>query len=335
MSLMSASRSRDLPIRAEVRDQAIAWFSLTQSGDISDVQLQQLQRWRQSDSEHERAWQRMVALPGMLKTRAQVLEDPVARSALQRTRYVSGDRRLALKALLGVSLLGAGIWRGKDSQWVQGGLADLSTATGERRQHTLTDGTRLWLNTNSAVDVRFDAQERRIVLRYGEVDILTGSDPAQRPMVVQTQDALLRPLGTRFTVRHDDAGSGTLLSVSSGRVAASVPGGAQEQVVEAGSQAYIGRGGISRNQPADPSTTAWVDGFIVAERMRLGDFIAQLSRYRSGILRCDPDVADLRITGSYPLDDSERILSLLQDSLPVSVQRRTRYWVTVTARRSA
>jgi transmembrane sensor len=324
-----------LPIRADVRDQAIAWFTLSQSGEMSETELQQLQRWRQSDSEHERAWHRMTGLPGMLKNRAKVLENPVARSALQQTRYVSGDRRQALKVLVGAGLLGAIGWQTSDNHWLQGGLADLSTATGERRRHQLADGTQLWLNTDSAVDVRFSSTERRIVLRYGEVDILTGSDPAQRPIRVQTHDALLRPLGTRFTVRCDEAGSGTLLTVSSGRVAASVPGNVVEQIVEAGHQAYINAHGVSRSQPANPATVAWIDGFIVAERMRLEDFVAQLARYRSGILRCDPQVADLLLTGSYPLDDSERILTLLEDSLPVSIQRRTRYWVTVTARRSA
>jgi transmembrane sensor len=322
-----------LPIRADVRDQAIAWFTLTQSGDISEAELQQLRRWRQSDSEHERAWQRMAGLPGLLKNRAQVLGNPVARSALQHTRYISGDRRQTLKILLGASLLGAVVWQGKDSHWLQRNLADLNTATGERRHYTLADGTQLWLNTSTAVDIRFTASERRIVLRYGEVDILTGSDPARRPMLVHTHDALLRPLGTRFTVRCDESGSGTLLSVSSGRVAASTPGSQGEQIIEAGNQAYIGANGVSRSQPADPLSTAWIDGFIVAERMRLGDFVAQLSRYHSGILRCDPQVADLQLTGSYPLEDSERIFSLLEDSLPVSIQRRTRYWITVTKRR--
>jgi len=330
-----ANRARELPIRADVRDQAIAWFTLSQSGDISETELQHLQRWRQSDSEHERAWQRMTGLPGVLKTRAHLLENPAARSALQHTRYVSGDRRQALKVLVSAGLLGAIGWQSKDSHWLQSGLADLSTATGERRHHELADGTQLWLNTDSAADIRFSTTERRIVLRYGEVDILTGSDPAQRMMLVQTHDAVLRPLGTRFTVRCDQAGSGTLLSVSSGRVAASVPGNSAEQIVETGYQAYIGADGVSRSQPANPASVAWIDGFIVAERMRLGDFVTQLARYRSGVLRCDPQVADLLLTGSYPLDDSERIFSLLEDSLPVSIVRRTRYWVTVTARRSA
>jgi len=332
---MPVHRARELPIPADVRDQALAWFTLSQSGDISETDLQQLQRWRQSDSEHERAWQRMVGLPGVMKSRAQALENPAARRALQHTRYVSGDRRKALKVLIGAGLLGAVGWQTKDTHWLQSALADLHTATGERRHQALADGTQLWLNTDTAVDIRFSSGERRIVLRYGEVDILTGSDSAQRPMRVQTRDAVLRPLGTRFTVRSDDAGSGTLLSVSSGRVATSIPGNPAEQIVEAGYQAHIGDGRVFPIQPANPSSLAWIDGFIIAERMRLGDFVAQLARYRSGVLRCDPRVANLLLTGSYPLDDSERILSLLEDSLPVSIVRRTRYWVTVTARRSA
>ena len=335
MNPVPASRPRELPIPADVRDQALAWLTLSQSGDISETELQQLQRWRQSDSEHERAWQRMTGLPGVLKSRAQALENPVARSALQHSRYVSGNRRQALKILVGAGLLGTIGWQTKDAHWLQAGLADLSTATGERRHHRLADGTQLWLNTDSAVDIRFSINERRIVLRYGEVDILTASDPAQRPLLVQTHDAVLRPLGTRFTVRSDEAGSGTFLSVSSGRVAASVPGNPAQQIVEAGYQAYIGAEGVSRSQPTNPASVAWIDGFIVAERMSLGDFVVQLARYRSGVLRCDPQVADLLLTGSYPLDDSERIFSLLEDSLPVSIVRRTRYWITVTARRSA
>jgi transmembrane sensor len=72
---------------------------------------------------------------------------------------------------------------------------------------------------------------------------------------------------------------------------------------------------------------------LVAAHMRLGDFLDELGRYRRGQLqlRCKK-VADLLISGTYPLDDSERILDLLEISLPVKVKRFTRYWVTVEAR---
>ena len=79
----------------------------------------------------------------------------------------------------------------------------------------------------------------------------------------------------------------------------------------------------------DAGSGAWADGILVAAHMRLEDFIAELSRYRRGQLHCDPKVANLLISGTYPIDDTERVLDLLHVSLPVRVKRFTRYWVTV------
>ncbi|MFV3289072.1 FecR domain-containing protein [Pseudomonas sp. NY11955] len=325
---MPAATPQVEPISAAVRQQAIAWFSLTQSGDITAEEVRELARWRQADSEHERAWQRMVGLPALVRNNAGMLRDPVARSALQQARYVSGDRRQVLKLLLGASLLGAIGWQARESQWLQGGLADLSTATGERRRQVLADGTELWLNTATAVDIDFNASTRRILLRYGEINLRTGHDPLGRPLQVHTHEALMQPLGTRFTVRCGEGCVGTLLSVSSGRVAATLRGGHGQQVVESGQRARLDDSGIFLMQQA-VQDDAWVDGFVIAQATRLEELVGQLGRYRPGILRCDPRVAGLRVTGSYPLDDNERILALLASSLPVSIQRRTRYWVTL------
>ena len=103
-------------------------------------------------------------------------------------------------------------------------------------------------------------------------------------------------------------------------------------MIEAGSQARIDAAGVGAPQVLEANGGAWVDGYLVAERMRLGDFLAELDRYRPGLLRCDPAVAGIRLSGSYPLADTDRVLAMLQDSLPVTVQRRTRYWVTVGSR---
>jgi len=89
---------------------------------------------------------------------------------------------------------------------------------------------------------------------------------------------------------------------------------------------------VSEAKPLDANSGAWADGMLVAAHMRLGDFLEELGRYRRGQLHCDAKVADLLISGTYPLDDSERILDLLQISLPVKVRRFTRYWVSVEAR---
>lgn len=63
---------------------------------------------------------------------------------------------------------------------------------------------------------------------------------------------------------------------------------------------------------------------LVAAHMRLADFLAELARYRRGQLSLEiPEVADLLISGTYPVDDSERVLELLAVSLPVRIKRFT------------
>lgn len=319
----------EAPVSTSVRDQAIAWFTLEQSGCMREDEQRQLQSWRQANSEHERAWQRMVGIPRELQQRTALLSDPAARAALENNRPLNDERRRALKALVGLSLLGGMAWRGSDSQWVRGRFADYHTVTGERREQRLDDGTRIWLNTCTAVDVRFDAHSRLLLLRHGEVNILTAADPTGRPFMVLTDQVRLRPIGTRFNVRQLEGE--TLLSVSNGSVAATARSGAGERIIEQGWSARIDAYGISEPSHAKTTENAWTDGFIVADRMRLDDFVEELARYRPGVLRCDPAVAELRLTGSFPLDNGERILAMLENSLPVRVRRLTPYWLTVTA----
>lgn len=68
---------------------------------------------------------------------------------------------------------------------------------------------------------------------------------------------------------------------------------------------------------------------LYADNQRLGDFLQELGRYRPGVLRCDPAVADLRISGGFQVDDTDAALLAVARSLPVRVVTRTRYWVSV------
>jgi transmembrane sensor len=69
----------------------------------------------------------------------------------------------------------------------------------------------------------------------------------------------------------------------------------------------------------------------VAENMRIADFLAELDRYRSGLLRCAREVAELRVSGVFSLRDTDRALQNLALSLPVNIVYRSRYWVSVEA----
>ena len=70
----------------------------------------------------------------------------------------------------------------------------------------------------------------------------------------------------------------------------------------------------------------------MAQNQPLGDFLRELSRYRAGLLRWEPALEQLRVTGSFQLGNTDRILTLLAATLPLQVQTRTRYWVTLVPR---
>ncbi|MNN59560.1 fec operon regulator FecR [compost metagenome] len=70
---------------------------------------------------------------------------------------------------------------------------------------------------------------------------------------------------------------------------------------------------------------------LSVQQMPLGEFTAELARYRPGLLRCADEVANLKVSGTYQLADTEHILKLLARSLPVRIDYRTRYWVSIGA----
>ncbi|VWC50511.1 iron dicitrate transporter FecR [Burkholderia lata] len=213
--------------------------------------------------------------------------------------------------------------------------ADLRTAVGERRTVTLADRTVVVLDTDTALDVRFDATARRLRLLRGTIMVTSGHDervPA-RPLVVATAQGELRPLGTRFAVRQREGA--TRIEVFAGAVRVQPDDAtADARVIAAGEGADFTRDTIDAPAPLDTYASAWTSGMLVASRMRLADLVAELDRYRRGSLRCAAAVADLRVSGTYPLDDPARVLDTLKATLPIDVHYLTRYWATVVPARS-
>ncbi|MFC6313492.1 FecR domain-containing protein, partial [Paraburkholderia dipogonis] len=243
-------------------------------------------------------------------------------------------RRAGVKALATLLFAGGASWIASEHAPWRAWNADAHTALGERRSLTLADGTRVTLNTDSAIDIRFTNAERRVRLVSGEIMIATGhADGERRPFIVETAQGSLRPLGTRFAVRQQS----TLcrLDVFEGAVRinpAEAP--ALAPVVRAGQRARFTRTDVGALEPISENDAAWTDGLLVASGMRLGDFVDELGRYRAGHLSCDPDVANLRLSGTYPLADTDRVLDTVARILPVEVVFMTRYWVTVRAPRA-
>lgn len=302
--------------------QAIQWMlRLRESGHDPALQ-QECKQWRTAHHEHEQAWQRVIHLHQDLDLRAV----PGAGLALQtlETSQRRLHRRQALKLLGGAAMVGTAAWVGKDLDTVNAWTSDYATGTGERRSFTLPDGSLMQLNTRSAVDLAFNDQQRMVRLKQGE--LMIACNP-QRSLLVETRDGLLEGFEGRFVVRQDS--DCTQVSISHGRVAIHRPGNGQLQWIESGQNWRLDALGTHRLEQLEMDAMAWAEGLIVTRDMRLFDFLAQVSRYRHGYLGCSDDIADLRLSGVFRLEDPEQLLQLLPRTLPVRLRQRTRWWVRV------
>lgn len=328
MNTFSPAASDAAPVDNRVLLEAAQWFSVLRSDASSDEDRVRWQAWLgRPGSAQRQAWQRVEAISSRF---AGVADAPPARQVLHSS---APTRRQVLRALAVVGGTGALAWMGAHTQGWQALQADYSTGTGEIREIMLADGTRVWLNTASAIDVRYSEYERRVLLLHGEVRVVTaqaerGVMADARRFFVETAHGQLQPLGTRFTVRQQAAD--TLLAVDEGSVQVRPHmAGAQLRIVEAGFQARFSASGVSEPQPLAGVQHGWTQGLLVADDMRLDDFLGELARYRRGHLGCDPAIASMRLLGVYSVSDTDHALASLARTVPVRIRQITPWWVDV------
>ena len=329
MPVDNLSLGRRVEPRQQVVKQAIHWLLRLRDNHGNSRLTRQCEQWRAEHHEHEIAWQRVQSLHAELSSSLRAVPDAqVAFNTLENSAQELG-RRQALKLLSGALLMGSAAWLAKDSAAWQQWSADYATATGERRGFQLPDGTRIELNTASAVDLDYTARQRLIKLTRGEIIVTCGGSDegatTDRPLRVQNRHGGYEPFAARFILRQED--QCTRLSVTRGRVVVRAGGHSLEAL--AGQSFLVNQGGLRAAPKLDMDAGAWLDGLIVTRNMRLGDFIAEVARYRPGFLSCAADIAELRLSGVFRLEDTDRLLAVLPQTLPVQLRYRTRWWVTL------
>jgi len=300
-------------------DEAAHWFVLLASGEATPQDRERWQAWRTADPAHESAWQRATAAtarfaaipPGQAKASLAALD----------VRGKSSGRRRALGQILGVFAVAAAGWQ---SWRYSDRSADALTGIGEQREIVLADGSRMLLDTNTAVDTEFSGEIRLVRLRRGRIMIATAPAPAgaYRPFFVTTAEGRVQALGTRFIMEQEP--SATRVAVLESRVAlqaARATGPAP--ILQEGEAARFDRYGRVDHLRAKPAEAAWTRGMLVTDDMDLRAVIAELARYRPEPMACDAAVAGLRISGTFPLADADRALAALAGTLPIRVERRT------------
>ncbi|TDF85811.1 FecR domain-containing protein [Pseudomonas sp. H9] len=300
---------------------AATWYVQLNAAPPTDAQLQAWQAWLSTSQAHAQAWARVE------KLQRQFGNLP-ADVALPTLAGVRARRRAVLKTLALLMAVGTTGWAVRESNPAQALMAELRTGKGQRREVKLSDGSELVLNTDSAVDIRFDGLQRQLRLYRGEIMVQTASDPAARPFEVLTAEGRVRALGTRFSVRSDEGQSRVSVLQHAVEIRP-VDNPLMMLRLEAGQSVSFTQQRIGSAQSAAPGTGAWTQGMLTVIEWRLADFVSELRRYRPGVLRCAESIADLRLSGAFRIDDSDTLLENLGASLPVKVNYLTRYWVSI------
>jgi len=234
-------------------------------------------------------------------------------------------RWLAIAAVLALAgVLGYRLQLMPGTQYAAPDLA-LQTAIGEQRELMLEDGSRLVLDTDSAVEVSFASGARVLRLQRGRIHVVAAHDAA-RPMRVRSGNGEVRVIGTTFQVRNEgDAVEVTLLE---GRVGVSAGGDAQGaqnvQALSAGQRLrYHADGRIDPVTPlAGSDSTAWLDGRLVFDDWLLGALVAEANRYsRVRLVLAEPALATLRVSGQVRAGDQDSLAAALAAGWGLQAER--------------
>jgi len=302
---------------------AIEWMVLLRSGEAGAADQAAFDAWLASDARHAEA---VRQLSERLAPFRRLQESGVSSAALGEASS-RASRRAALRSvfmLAGVSTTGWLTWQASRSDFT----ADQRTGVAQRRESLLPDGGgTLVLDARTAVDVATDAAQQRVVtLRRGRV--LADMRTSAAALLVHTCEGSFHASGARFVTQvHDER---TKVIVMEGRVTAATESGERVQVA-AGQQLLLNEGERPALQPARGAADLWTRGLMAMNDEPLGELVAELQNYRSGLLRIDDAAARIRISGVFSLDDTDSTLHALAGTQPVRISERTKYWVTISA----
>ncbi|CAO4144262.1 FecR family protein [Methylorubrum aminovorans] len=295
----------DAPEEAEdpVYEQAALWVARLSSTDATEADHRAFEAWRAADPAHAEAYAEMEAWRRTMKR----APDP------RRPRLPKGLAALA-------AALGLGALLSDPLGWVDRMRADAWTDRGSIETTTLPDGSRVDLNTDTALVLRFTHSERSVALLRGEAVFDVVPD-AGRPFVVSGNGVRARAVGTRFFVRVD--GAAVPVGVAEGRVDVATSAG--ETRLRAGEVAVLGEDGHPLARAGDVARAiAWREGQLTVSGQPLSHVLSELERYRRGrLLLTDSALGSRRFSGTLDLRDTDASLDVLAAAMGLRLTRLT------------
>ena len=309
---------RPSPAFSNLVEQALSRITLAQIAVPAKAESirESLEQWRRQSAEHDAAYQEAVRQSGALEALVPALRERFEKPPRRRGRTGGSLLSFALAGLAVAALvLGFGQWRDRQPVFHE----RLATAIGQQATLELPDGGHIELGAKSSVEVTYFRGRREVSFGHGEARFTVAHD-AGRPFSVQTREGSVEVVGTVFDVL--DRGGPVAVTLESGKVLFRPARDPAATVVLRPGERLISRQGIiGAVVPASPvASTAWRRGWLVFDNEPLADALPRINAYRRTPIRADdPVVLALRLTGSFRVSESDQLLSVLPQILPVEV----------------
>ncbi|WP_316546275.1 FecR family protein [Klebsiella oxytoca] len=308
----------------EVARQAIEWMVLLRSGEASTHDYEHYLRWRHAEPAHDSACLRIEQTLGQFTPLLEGMPTEPIRQALlapsSRRKAIQYGLGMAATLTLSTALL-------NQRYPLTPAFADMKTMTAERRSLTLVDGSELTLDARSAVNINVADSNavREVALLSGGL-LLRATENAQRPVLIKTRVGELLALGGRMNVRYEDGGVHVGVLDSVAKLNRHHGHGL---VLQPGQGAWFDDRTLLQVAIRPEAETAWTHGRLEVYDRTLGSVVRTLRNYSPGVIRIDPEVAGLRVSGNFPLDNIHSALDSLAQTMPIAVVHTTRYWIQI------
>lgn len=198
----------------------------------------------------------------------------------------------------------------------------LSVPKGGEYRIVLSDGSKVWLNSDSRL--RFPSPfsgDKRTVFLEEEAYFEVAHD-TQKPFVVSTEDMSIRVLGTKFNVKAYAEDEAVYTTLVSGSVRTNNKQSTYSTLLSPNEQCiYYPGNNRMETRKIDPQTfLGWVQGRFIFENETLEEILKQLGRwYDTEIFYQNPRVAKYRFTGNVDrFDQISTLLHMIEKTYPVS-----------------
>lgn len=274
-----------------VRAEAAAWVARLRGPERDEATEAAFRRWLESDPAHAAAFD----------CATEIWQAIGGAAALSPRKARSPERARVLAGLAAVAVLGGlgGAYALRDPSY--------TTHIGEQRSVRLADGSRIALNTDTKVVVRYTEGRRDIRLVRGEAQFDVARNP-DRPFTVTAEGQQVRALGTSFIVRdHGKAIAVTLLEGKVSVTPVKAPDAAKAVTLTPGQRLRTApKAPPVLDRPKLETVTAWRSGEILLDDTTLADAIAEMNRYSPRPLALEnEDIGALRISGIFRSGESE------------------------------